>query len=347
MLAATGAALGSRVGFRLRPHEAEGLYAAEDLAEFQAALQREVARLADSLVPPAAGYVAFLLRFSEMACLAPARIHQVLEVAKRSCKSPRFANLLNAAAQRQNFRTGEAEAIRGSVCLVTLGLPCVPWKIPNRWGLRSEPDYSACFNPFALAAHKPQGVIEALASDFSRYCRPDDLMMVTSQRGERVPARRDRCALWTHNAGAHWASDNFAPLMANMTWKIANFRAACRRPNPVFLMSNVPAPHADKVAFLPNLQQALRRHTGRHDNHIVLTNQTAGAEGISLHRIDDTTIFFHCPYPKKGYFWNLDESVDSAEGVAYERRYVELIQESLAQFGLIERQGRGRVCADS
>jgi hypothetical protein len=207
----------------------------------------------------------------------------------------------------------------------------------NRWGLRSEADFAGSFNPFALAKHRAPGVIEALASDFSGYCQPEALMTVKTMAGHVVPARKDRQVLWTHHRGADWADDNFAPLIENMAWKIANFRAACRRPNTVFVMSDAPDPDKDPP-YQSNLQEALARHTGRQDNHIILTNQSTSPHGNGLHRIDGTTFFLRCPQPVKGYAWNVDENYDSPEGLAFERDYIGLICQALRQWGLIERQ---------
>jgi hypothetical protein len=370
-LATTGIAAGTWFGYSplTRIFDAgQGLRSAEELAEFQAALGYHVARLGESLVPPCPSYVSTLLRFAEQVCLPPEQIEKILEYmtsmyAKRPTPSPvteairsrlaarknrqelKFAATLAAPLERQRFRAGMAEAVRASVCLVTLGLPCVPWKMLNRWGLRPESDFATGFSPFSLARHRVPGVIDALASDFSHYCRPDEIMMVKTMSGVHVPARKDRGVLWTHNRGAHWANDNFAPLIENLTWKIANFRAACRRPNPVFVMSNLTEEFPDTpLPFLPALQDALRRQTGRQENWLILTNQATSANGSSLHRVDDTTLFIRCPYPIKGYVWNDDENFDSPEGFAYEQTYISFICKALHELGLIERGSTSEPC---
>jgi hypothetical protein len=341
-LATSGIAAGTWFGYDplARVFEGgQGLRGAEQLFAFQAALKHGAARLRESLLPPSPFYLSALLRFAEQACLPPDQIEPILRYTTSVYgRRPKFAAGLAAPLERQRFRAGEAEAIRTSVCLIALGLPCVPWKMLNRWGLRPESDFAMGFSPFALARHRVPGVVDALASDFSHYCRPDELMMVTTMSGEHVPARKDRGVLWTHNRGAHWANDNFAPLIENLTWKIANFRAACRRPNPVFVMSNITEEFPDSpLPFLPELQDALRRQTGRQENWLILTNQAASAKGNSLRRVDDTTFFLRCPYPIKGYVWNDDENFDSPEGFAYELTYTDFICKALHEWGLTER----------
>ena len=349
-LATTGIAAGTWLGYD--PYArvfdgGQGLCGAEHVAEFQAALKFGVARLSESLVPPSSSHMSYLLRFAEQTCLPPDQVGKILEYMTSAFGGrPKYAAGLVAPLERQRFRAGEAEAIRATVCLVTLGLRCAPWKMLNRWGLRPESDFPTGFNPFALAWHRVAGVVDALGTDFSDYCRPDKVMMVTTKRGERVPARKDRGVLWTHNRGPHWGTDNFAPLVENLSWKIANFRAACRRPNPVFVMSNLTEEFPDSpLPFVPELQDALRRQTGRQENWLILTNQAASAKtGNSLHRVDDTTFFLRCPYPVKGYVWNEDENFDSPEGLAFERAYIGFICKTLHEWGLIERGSVSEAC---
>ena len=145
-LETTGIAAGTWFGycpFARTADDSQGVYDPGQLAAFQAAIKRDAARLTASLIRPSHGYLKTLLRCAEQACLAPEEIGKILRYmtslyGQQSASGPD----LTPALERQKFRAGEARAIRESVCLVTLGLHCMPWVMLNRWGLRSESDFN-------------------------------------------------------------------------------------------------------------------------------------------------------------------------------------------------------------
>lgn len=246
---------------------------------------------------------------------------------------------LRAAHLRANFRDNLPARLTGGASIISLGLNCLPWHLPGRWGLRQPRDYIDLFVPFSLAGHTLEGTIGALEDDFATHCTPETVRPVTSQRGHEFALRRDRAAFWNHNRGAYWVKDDMAALQANNAAKAMNFRAAARRHDAVFLLGTCPTEYPEEpLDFLPRLDAALARFTGRRDNAIVITNQTARRAATALRRIGKRACFFYCPYPSKDYLWHVDAQADSPAGLAFERTYVNLLLRVLIGWGLFERR---------
>jgi hypothetical protein len=317
------------------------LFEVQDYATLQAETVRAIRALTPEIAATAGTeYLVTLLHFAERCCLPVAMIEaatkRVTEAARRD---PALLSAWRATRHRQRFRRNLEARYAGRASIVSLGLNCLPWHLPGRWGLRSQADFTRLFVPFSLAGHTADGVANAVADDFATYCTPETVRAVTSQRGHEFAMRKDRGGFWNHNRGTYWLKDDMAALRENCATKAAAFRAAARRADVVFLLATCPVEYPQEpLDFLPRLQEALSRHTGTTENRILITNQTARRATPGYRRVDDSVAFAYCPYPAQDYVWHDDDVADGQEGLTFERRYMSFLLRALVNWGLLTRQ---------
>lgn len=310
-----------------------------------ATLQTETRRALNLLTPAVlqpenSEYLTTLLYLTERCCFPREWINTALtSVAKAARGAPELRAAHRAVTHRQKFRDQLHERYIGWPTIISLGLNCLPWHLPGRWGLRKPRDFAALFNPFALAGHSVQGVIDALEGDFAAYCAPDQIRSVTTQRGHEMALRKDRGAFWNHNRGTYWLRNDMAALRESLAEKAERFRESAKRRNAVFLMATCPVEYPQEpLDFVPRLNAALARFTGTERNRILISNQTARHATPGLHRVDENVSFFYCPYPAKDYVWHDDDDADTKAGLAFERSYVTLMIRALLEWGVMRRQ---------
>ncbi|NKC33570.1 hypothetical protein [Falsiroseomonas selenitidurans] len=317
------------------------LFELQDYATLQDVTRDRLARLDAGFASRAgAPYLATLLRFAERCCLPLADIAPALQATATAARAaPELMLAWRAVTHRQRHRARLAAQFEGGVSLISLGLNCLAWHLPGRWGLRRETDFTALFGPFALAGHTIPGVLAALEDDFATYCTPETTRLVTTQRGHELAMRRDRTAHWNHNRGAFWLRDGAAPLRQSIIDKAVLFRAACRRPDAVFVLATCPVEYPEEALdFLPRLDAALARYTGRTGNRILISNQTARRREKGIVAVDATTRYVTCPYPAADYVWHDDLAADSREGLLFERAYMGFLLRALLQWRLLRRR---------
>ncbi len=219
---------------------------------------------------------------------------------------------------------------------VPLGLNCMPWVLTNRWGMSRADIYRRNLNPFSMAVHTIPGVIEALRSGFSHYTAPDEVMTITAPGGRSVVMRKDRGATWVHHDNAFFVQDGYANLGHGMIERVAAMRQACAAPTPVFMLNyvNVDYPNVE-LKFLPALRRALEAFTGTTDHYLFMSNTMKSHEGPQVYDVDSHACFFYCTLPEKGFEWNQEANLDSDKSMAFERQYVERIEECLGRWGLL------------
>ncbi|TDG32143.1 hypothetical protein E2C05_08580, partial [Paracraurococcus ruber] len=166
---------------------------------------------------------------------------------------------LGRAWARQAFREEVAAAGLARVPLLPLGLNCLPWNLPARWGFRSAPNAMEAFNPFALASHELPTVLAALEEGWAGYAPEDGIRAIAAPGGARIPLRADGGAVWNHHAGAPWDEAGFAALRLDLAMLARRFErlAAARLPLRVALLATERA--APDAALAARLLAALRR----------------------------------------------------------------------------------------
>jgi len=311
------------------------LYELQDYARLQPAVHAVANQPERLRAIEAADFLQDFLRFAERTIVAPAAMAACLTAIETACQKDPEARIFWRAAGRRLRRRQRILAAGGRARILSLGLNCLPWHLPGRWGLRRAEDFVALFGPFSLASHKVDGVVRAIASDFTDYAQPEALRIVTTAKGHEMAIRRDRLGGWNHVRGAYWLANDYARLRAFLAAQADRFRAACRDPNTVFMMSNCPVEYPEEpLDFLEPLQDALARHTGTTANRILITNQTAAGRAPARHRIDATVTFAYLPFPSADYVWHDDDDANTEEGFAYEAACARLITGTLARWGL-------------
>ena len=286
-------------------------------------------------------YIAFVLRRAEAECLPTAVIGEALDfVSRLKLSAGELDQAYRATCRRQNFRVSRAPRA-ARVTFISLGTRCLPWALPNRWGLRSADQFVYAYNPFSQAVHRMSGIVDALRTDFATYMAPDEIGLQKSAKGHPVVYRKDRGAVWNHFKNAFWIRDDYREFRAVQQHAIENFRRCCRDERPVFILGHVTAEYPDEeIPMLQELQDALRVATGREHNHLLITNQRSTdvvAQRPSV--IDSHTVFANVPYPKtdkRNYDYARSSNINSTEGFAFERRYVKVILGSLHRWRLLE-----------
>jgi hypothetical protein len=318
------------------------LFELQDHAGLQAATSSGLRNLG-----PQAGsarpYLMALLHFAELCCLPPPEIEAALAATHTAAqRDAGIGEVWQAVRSRQQFRARLQADYEGGASIISLGLNCVPWHLPGRWGFRRMEDFSALFGPFALAGHTIPGVLATLENDFRGYCDPASTRIIRTQRGKELAVRKDRTAHWNHNRGPYWLRDDAAPMRDSLAAKAALFREACRRPDAVFMLATCPVQYPEEaLEFLPRLQAVLPRFTGRRNNRIFLSNQTARQRAPGLHVVDRNTRFAYCPHPSAEYVWHDDAHADTQEGRAFERRFAGLLLRALLQWQLLRPRASG------
>lgn len=281
-------------------------------------------------------YLRYLLYQSEASCLAPETIARLLATMKTAAAaSPDLEGALQAGVRRQRFRRLLSERLTGAPTLISLGLNCMPWSLLNRWGMRSEQDFERLATPFSLGVHKLKAVLRALNSDFLDYFCLPAVRTVESEKGHHIALRTDLTVMWNHNRGQYWLANEFAALRANLDVKIGNFRRACRSENAVFLMGKSPTNYPTRpVEFLPGVNEALERHTGRAQNRLIIFNEFA--DTAAIHQLDAFSVVVNCPYPASAYVWFDVDTVDTPEGLDYEHDCVAAATRVLIDWGQLK-----------
>lgn len=323
------------LGTRLRR-----LFHAEAHADFQALLRLAIQHLGE-LPAPSTAHLLFLLRFGERACLEPVLLQGLLDRLRDRAEADAVLRpVWQAVARRQAFRTRLRARRQGPLALVSLGLHCLPWTLVNRWGFREAAQFAALQNPFCLALHKADTVVQAIARDFVGYAEPDQLRESATPQGQRIAMRRDGGAVWNHNRGPAWLDDDYAALRLSLDTRAAAFRQACRQDGLVFLMGDcrIDLPRegepARPIPFLAPLRAALSHATGQPDCRLILTSQPrrGGARGLAW--LDEATALVAAPYPHPRYIWANDDEADSAAGLDFEQDYAESLLACLARWGM-------------
>jgi hypothetical protein len=134
---------------------------------------------------------------------------------------------LGRAAARQAFREGVWAAGLARVPLLPLGLNCLPWNLPARWGFRAGPEAMAAMNPFALAAHTLPAVLPTLEEGWAGYAPEGAIRAIATPGGARILLREDGGAVWNHHSGAGWEADGFAALRLDLEILARRFERAC------------------------------------------------------------------------------------------------------------------------
>jgi hypothetical protein len=268
---------------------------------------------------------AWLLRRMEQfgpVCLEPAIGRALIEGLAQGVAAEGTATALGRIQARQAFREAVwAEGLR-RVPLVPLGFNCVPWNMPARWGLRSGADAMRCFNPFALAAHHPDAVLDVLEQGWTTYAPPGRIRAMATPAGQRLMMRDDGKAIWSHHTGEAWAAGDFAALKLDLAIMAGRFQSVMnhpRHPHVVFLLGEIgttPPEAMQQVA--QRLLGALRRRLRRAAAHLVVLQTPQVGEALPPTPLGPGAVLLRVPQPAADYAWHLPATFDTPAGYAFE-----------------------------
>jgi hypothetical protein len=239
---------------------------------------------------------------------------------------------LGRAQARQSFRESAWTSGLARVPLLPLGLHCLPWNLPARWGFRSTPQAMEAMNPFALAAHHLPVMLAALEEGWASYAAPSAIHAVTTPSGRRLLRRKDDGAVWNHHTGAHWEEDGLAPLRLDLEILARRFERACAAPGVplrVFFLVTETAPDA---ALVERLLAALRRRVREGRVGLFLLHNPPAGEAGAAERPLPEVVALRAPRPHPAYEWHLPRHFDSPEGFAFEHRIATALRDAISDW---------------
>ena len=216
--------------------------------------------------------------------------------------------------------------------LLPLGLHCLPWNLPARWGFRSTPQAMEAMNPFALAAHHLPVLLAALEEGWAGYAPRSAIHAVTTPSGRRLLRRQDNGAVWNHHTGPHWEEDGLAPLRLDLEILARRFERSCAAPGVplrVFFLVTEAAPDA---ALAARLLAALRRRVREGRLGLFLLHNPPEGEAGAAERLLPEVVTLRAPRPRPDYEWHLPRHFDSPEGFAFEHRIATALRDAITDW---------------
>jgi hypothetical protein len=210
------------------------------------------------------------------------------------------------------------------VLIVSLGQNCLPWILPNRWGLRPN---NVNMSPgmvfdFLPALSDTSAVL--IEQDFEPLLRPEALFPV--KYPSKLPGLHNTALnlAFFHEKGAWWQHNNWERLIGAYRVRIENFRRAVRTGRRLYVYVIVGAGNVDRVI------QAYVKHLDDRDSRLLIINLLK--EPVTITSTHERVIACHIPYPED-YNWMYWLDYNSERGHAFERRVVNAIKGQLSLIG--------------
>jgi hypothetical protein len=296
----------------------------------------------EALAPARAWALARLEQYGAVA-LPPSVPRALLRgLAAEGAAGPETA--LGRARGRQAFREQVWTAGLARVPLLPLGLNCLPWNMPARWGFRGARDAMECFNPFALAAHQLPAVLAALEEGWAGYAPPGRIRAIATPGGQRLFLREDGGAVWNHHLGPAWETEGFAALRLDLAVLARRFERAASVPRVplrvAFLVTEREAPdtalaerEAPDTALAERLLAALRRRARGGRIGLFLLHMPPEGAAMPPMALGPDAVLLQAPPPRAGYQWHLPAHLDTAEGFAFEQRIMVALRDAVLGWG--------------
>lgn len=321
-----------RLMLRHQAEAAERRFAAAALTLAEAA--EVIAVLADgmpaSALAPARAWALARLEQHGAVAMPPGLSRALLRGLGETAPGP--ATALGRAWARQAFREAVVAAGLARVPLLPLGLNCLPWNLPARWGFRSAANAMECCNPFALAAHQLPAVLSALEAGWAGYAPAERIRAVATPGGHRLPLRKDGGAVWNHHLGPHWEEDGFAALRLELEVLARRFERVASAPRVPLRVGFLVTTAAPDTTLAGRLLAALRRRTRDGRVALFLLHNPPEGEPAEPEPLGPDAVFLQAPNPYPGYQWHLPAHLDSPEGFAFEHRIAATLRDVMAEW---------------
>jgi hypothetical protein len=243
---------------------------------------------------------------------------------------------VGGAALRARYAARTASpAPLGSARLVSLGFNCLPWTVPNRWGLRLEPDLAALDCPFNLAMHSFDTMIDAIRNDFAGYSDPVQIKKTRTPNGHEIAYNVRYKAVWNHEKNSYWIDNDYAILRKNLDLRIENFRNALKSEAIIFLVSiRSSFSSGEMTERLMELHDVLRAASHCTTMALIAVAQADAAAVSTTRTIAPAVFHIAMPWPDDPYIWHDEADFNAARGVDFERRYTEAIVAAARSCGM-------------
>jgi hypothetical protein len=238
----------------------------------------------------------------------------------RKYRKQHFTWISRAAPEslRQNFRKRAALANRNSawlrqcargVRILSLGQNCLPWMLPNRWGLRPDDVDMKPLGPFDYFATVGDKAAEALESDFEPFLRESALKPFVT--GANIPALMNEAmhASFFHEEGNWWSQNDWERLKSVYRRRIADFKTHVRRGRVLYFYAICGAASVERIV------DAYHRFLHDKNSRLLIVNLLK--EPVSAPNDSPYVRLVHIPYPED-YTWTLWEEFTSDRGIAFE-----------------------------
>lgn len=217
--------------------------------------------------------------------------------------------------------------------LVSLGRNCLPWTLPNRWGLRRGEQVMTLDCPFNLAVHNFAATMEAITTNFDGYADPANMTRVETQSGHHIAYNRRYRSLWNHEKNAYWLDDDYANLRRHLERRVDNFRNAMQSGRKLaFVMSTDEFEAEEMQERAAELHDALRANSNASDLILLLFSHDPDA-APAVREAGSSVFHINRPMPSHNYIWSAESDYASSAGVAFEQAWVADLRAILTQRG--------------
>jgi hypothetical protein len=224
------------------------------------------------------------------------------------------AFLQRHAAVKRNIQAA------ADVRIMSLGIHCLPWVLPNRWGLRTPQQLIELDSPFNLAGHDVSTLIRLFSTDFEGYTDPANIRLVTSAKGKIIPYNKMYRACFNHHRLPYWRENGFERLTAAINDKVENVRRLLRQPNLVLLVGNMAYENEAKAAELLRSLYSSIASRAVEPPLLIASTQRVYTMPPQIIRVGERIYHMNRPYPFPAYDWLTD--LNSPAGLQFEGDYV-------------------------
>lgn|GEM_PF-5463808 len=259
---------------------------------------------------------------------------------------PRFATTIAAQRRRNVFRREMRQRGLAGVPVVSLGLNCMAFELPQRFGFGIGAGGRTILTPFAFGVHKRQVLLDVLQQGWASYAPLPVLALHRSTNGETMVIRRDGGAVWNHHRGAHMGDDEFRLFRESIGRMSDQFDAMLERRDldkVIFLLVvNSVAELGDDVGYPHQLLAALDRRSPSLASRLLVIatpRRSDPVHGAALRRqrLAERITLLELPIPREDYVWWEFSHHNRPDGLGFEFDLAQAMAEEIAHWSVGQR----------
>jgi hypothetical protein len=226
--------------------------------------------------------------------------------------SPRFAAMVD------NLKSAGSAPIE----FISLGTNCLPWPLPNRWGLRPSPGLARHELPFNLGLQTARSCLAMLEDRLANLANPAEYMLTPGPyAGVQIAMHKSYRFMFNHEIGPRWTANGCENLVARYRERVANFFRYAVSGSRVYVLY-LPWP-LDVAPIERHLAELSEDEDYR---LLVIDTCVAGQEPTSR---DPRTLWRKVTLPPGDYVWHVN--FDTSEGVAFESAIHDALRDAARQ----------------